>query len=333
MTGMEISIQPMEVTFMVQCLGLEERIRIEVLHEAGTSIADIAFKIGRDRSTVYRELKRNSTPQGYDADAAQAAAEARARRPETPKLACDHLLRRKVLELLHLRWSPHAVSQQLHADGHQVCAETIYQACYDPTASSGLPQHCWRNLPSCRRRRKPRSRCTRKPSPLKDYRPIADRCETVRSRKEPGHWEGDLMIGADNKTAVATLTERVSRHTLVVGLPGGYDAASTAAAVTAALSRQPEHLVRTLTWDQGREMANWSDIETSLGIKVYFCDARSPWQRPTNEQTNGLLRRWLPKGTNLNIGPARLAAIEDNLNTMPRKLHAWESAHTVYTTL
>ena len=116
-------------------------------------------------------------------------------------------------------------------------------------------------------------------------------------------------------------------------LAGGYDAQSTAEAVTAALARQPAGMVRTLTWDQGREMARWADIEKSLGIEVYFCEPRSPWQRPTNEQTNGLLRRWLPKSTDLNIGAVRLAIIEDNLNTMPRKLHNWQSAQTIYTAL
>jgi len=142
-----------------------------------------------------------------------------------------------------------------------------------------------------------------------------------------------LIIGRANRSAVATLTERTSRQTLTVGLPGGYDAPSVAAAVTAALGRQPDHTVKTLTWDQGREMPRSADIEQALGIAVYFCDPHSPWQRPTNEQTNAMLRRWLPKGTDLDIGPAQLAIIEDNLNTMPRKLHDWHSAHSVYTAL
>ena len=154
-----------------------------------------------------------------------------------------------------------------------------------------------------------------------------------RTASRPAHWEGDLIIGKNNRSAVATLVERSSRQTLTVALPHGYDAASTADAVTAALVRQPRHLVKSLTWDQGREMARWQHIEDALGVKVYFCDPRSPWQRPTNEQTNGLLRRWLPKGTDLNIGPVRLAIVEDHLNTMPRKLHDWHSAHSVYAEL
>ena len=132
---------------------------------------------------------------------------------------------------------------------------------------------------------------------------------------------------------MATLVERTSRHTLVVPLPGGYSAPATARAVTAALARQPAHMVKTLTWDQGREMARWAHIEKTLAIEVYFCEPRSPWQQPANEQTNGLLRRWLPKSTDLDIGPVRLAVIEDHLNTMPRRIHNWNSAQTAYTAL
>ena len=127
--------------------------------------------------------------------------------------------------------------------------------------------------------------------------------------------------------------ERASRQTLVVALPHGYDACRTAGAVTAALVRQPRHLVKSLTWDQGREMARWQHIEAALGVKVYLCEPRSPWQRPTNEQTIGLLRRWLPKGTDLNISPVRLAIIENRRNAMPRKLHDWHSSHSVYAEL
>ena len=132
---------------------------------------------------------------------------------------------------------------------------------------------------------------------------------------------------------MATLVERTSRHTLVVALPGGYDANTTARAVTQALARQPAHMAKTLTWDQGREMARWAHIEKGLGIEVYFREPRSPWQQPANEQTNGLLRRWQPESTDLNINPVRLAIIEDHLNTMPRRIHNWDSAQTIYTAL
>jgi IS30 family transposase len=293
----------------------------------------MARRLGRHRSTVHRELKRCGGGVGYDAGAAQAAADVRAERSRTPKLAADAELGAAVLDLLEERWSPHAVAAQLRSEGRRVCAETIYAACYDPTGGRGLPEGSWRHLPRRRRRRKPRCRHTQTPSPLGVFKPVADRPAAAGDRSEAGHWEGDLIIGAGNRSAVATLVERTSRQTLTVALGAGYDAESTAAAVTAALGRQPTHLVKSLTWDQGREMARWADIEEALGIDVYFCDPRSPWQRPTNEHTNGMLRRWLPKGTDLNVGAVRLAVIEDSLNTMPRKLHDWDSPHSVYTAL
>ena len=150
---------------------------------------------------------------------------------------------------------------------------------------------------------------------------------------EPGHWERDLIVGKANLTAAVTLAERTSRYTVTAALPDGYGAPQVAAAAAAALGRQPAALVRSLTWDQGREMARWADVEAALGIEVFFCEPRSPWQRPTNEHTNGLLRRWLPKGTSLDIAQLRLAVIEDNLNHMPRRLHHWQSAADIYTRL
>ena len=316
---------------MVRRLCLDERARIEAMAQAGFGAGEIAVRLGRHRSTVHREVARGGGPQQYGAGDAQQSADGRARRPRAGKLACDAELAAAVAERLDQRWSPHAISADLGARGMGVCAETVYRACYDHTGRSGLKPGSWEKLPRQRRRRKPRGRCEQaKRSALGEYRPLADRPAEADTRSETGHWEGDLIIGRKNRSAVATLVERTSRHTLVVPLPGGYDAQSTAAAVTAALARQPAGMVRTLAWDQGTEMARWADIENALGIKVYFCEPRSPWQRPTNEHTNGLLRRWLPKSTDLNIGPVHLAIIEDNLNTMPRKLHHWNTAQTVY---
>ena len=318
---------------MAQRLSFDERARVEAMSAAGVSVATAARCLGRHRSTVHRELRRGRRGGAYDAEAAQAAAAVGAARPKTPVLAADPELAASVRELLKEGWSPHAICAGLRAEGRTVSAETIYRAAYDHSGSSGLPEGSWRCLPRRRRRRKPRGRHARKPSPLGVFRPICERPASVEDRSEAGHWEGDLIIGAGNRSAVATLVERSSRQTLTVALPDGYDAHRTADAVAGALSRQPRHMVKTLTWDQGREMARWQHVENATGVKVYFCEPRSPWQRPTNEQTNGLLRRWLPKGTDLNIGPVRLAIIEDRLNTMPRKLHDWHSAHSVYTAL
>ncbi len=244
------------------------------------------------------------------------------------------MLAAAVDERLKLRWSPHATAADLREAGMRVCAETIYRACYANDARSGLPAGTWAKLPRRCRRRRPRSVAqAQKPSPLGEYRPIADRPDDVEDRTEPGHWDRDLIVGKANLTAAVTLAERTSRYTVTAALPDGYGAPQVAAAVTAALGRQPAALVRTLTWDQGREMARWADVEAALGIKVFFCEPRSPWQRPTNEHTNALLRRWLPKGTSLDIGQLRLSVIEDNLNHMPRRLHHWASAHDIYTQL
>ena len=162
---------------------------------------------------------------------------------------------------------------------------------------------------------------------------MRERPAAAGDRSEPGHWEGDLIVGAANNSAAAMLVERVSRHALVVALPDGNTVPAVAAAVTAALARQPAHLVRSLTWDQGREIARWADIAEALGIEVFFCEPHSPWQRPTNEHTNGLLRRWLPKSTPLDLSPLRLSIIEDNLNWMPRKLHHRASTADIHTRL
>ena len=324
---------PVEVHSMAQRLSSEERVRVDEMARAGVDVDEMARRLGRHRSTVHRELKRCGGRCGYDAEAAQAAADLRARRPKTPKLAGDPVLAAAVGGLLADRMSPHAISAQLRSEGHGICAETVYAACYDHSGARGLPEGSWKLLPRRCRKRRPRGRHARKPSPLGDFKAISQRPASVEDRRQPGHWEGDLIIGKANRSAVATLVERTSRQTLTVALPHGYDAHNTAAAVTAALARQPRHLVKTLTWDQGREMARWPDIEATLGIEVYFCDPHSPWQRPTNEQTNGLLRRWLPKSTHLNVGAVRLAIIEDHLNTMPRKLHDWNSAHSVYAAL
>ena len=316
---------------MAQRLSVVERARIEAMYMAGVSVSETARCLGRAPSTIYRECKRaGCSVRGYDAQLAQTAADARAARPKVPRLVADPRLGAEVTRRLALGWSPHAVSADLRVVGLSVCAETIYRAAYDHSGRSGLAPGSWRRLPRRRRYRRKRSRLANNPRPLGDYRPIADRCIEALDRSEAGHWEGDLIIGKNNGSAVATLTERLSRMTLAVALPNGHDAKHTASAVTAALRRQPPHLVKTLTWDQGREMARWQNIETALDIKIYFCDPRSPWQRPTNEQTNGLLRRWLPKGTDININPTHLSVIENNLNTMPRKLHNWKSAKTIY---
>ena len=235
---------------MARRLCFEERVRIEAMAQAGVGAAEAARRLGRHLVTVQRELRRNGGPGGYDAEAAQAGSCARAARPKAPKLAQDAELAAAVCERLAQRWSPPPISADLRTLGLRVCAETIYRACYDCTGRRGLAARSWAHLPRQQRRRKPRGRTEQaKRSALGEFRPLAERPAKADTRAEPGHWEGDLIIGKANRTAVATLVERTSRHTLVVPLPGGYSAPATARAVSAALARQPSHMVKTLTWD------------------------------------------------------------------------------------
>ena len=297
-------------------MSSDERARIEAHRSAGTDVAGIAVLVVRDRSTVYRELARGSCADGSCcAGEAQARADLRARRPKTPKLGGDLGLAAAVRYRLEHRWAPHSISADLAAEGRRVCAETIYRAAY---SGCGLGDDAWRDLPRQRRRRKPRSRHAQKLGPLGDYRPISERRAAVEDRSEPGRWEGDLIVGQANAGGAATLAERTSRHALAVPLPDGCRAPQVAEAVTAALGRQPAGLARTLTWDQGRELARWADIEAALGIDVYFCDPHSPWQRGSNEQTNGLLRRaGCPKAHRLTSARCTSRSSRTNSTTCP----------------
>ena len=196
---------------MASRLSFEERARVEALRAAGVAVATMARRLGRDPSPICRELTRNSRGGGYDAAVAQRLADRRALRPKTPKLAEDRFLAAMVRERQAMRWSPHAISADLHCASRRVCAETIYAACYDRHGSRGLPQDAWRLLPRRCRRRKPRRRAARKPCALGDFKPVSRRSAVAGRRSEPGHWEGDLIIGAGNRSAAVTLVERFSR--------------------------------------------------------------------------------------------------------------------------
>ena len=323
---------------MAQRLAFEERAAIEAMTSEGLSAERVARALGRDASTVRREVARGGGRGCYCALGAQADADAKASRPKGCKLAEDPVLAAEVAEMMASGFSPHAIAGRFRAEGRppsqRVCAETIYSACYDPGGGRGLAACSWRELVRGRRRRKPRSRCEQaKRGPLGECRPLRERPAAAGGREEAGHWEGDLIIGARNRSAVVTLVERTSRLTLLGALDGRYSADKVAAAVTAAFARVPAHMAKTLTWDRGSEMARWPRVEADTGLDVYFCEPHSPWQRPTNEQNNSVLRRWLPKSTDLDVGQARLWAIEDKINTMPRRLHHWHSAEDRYTAL
>jgi transposase, IS30 family len=232
--------------------------------------------------------------------------------------------------MLDQAWSPEQISQVLRKRfpdiaARQLCHESIYQAIYDRDSALSRPR-CG-SLRTGRRRRRPRRRAdARTPRSLRDMTSIHHRPAAIEDRDEAGHWEGDLITGKLNRSAIGTLVERTTRYTVLVHLPGSHTASATREAINAAMQHLPPHLRRSLTWDQGKEMAHHAQITAAIGTDVYFCDPRSPWQRGTNENTNGLLRQYFPKGTNLRVhSAADLTAVQVELNNRPRKLLGWTS--------
>jgi transposase, IS30 family len=296
---------------------------------AGEPVRAIAARLGRDPSTVSREVRRNGCRGRYRALAAQARAEFRARRPETAKLAASARLRGWVQERLEERWSPEQISVMLRREfaGEPemwVSHETIYQAIY-VQGRGALRRELAACLRTGRALRKPRRREGERRGRVKDMVMISERPAEVADRAVPGHWEGDLIIGPGN-SAIGTLVERSTRFVLLLHLPRGHDAGQVAAAMAEAMSTLPAQLRRSLTWDQGREMAFHAQIALATGLEVYFCDPHSPWQRGSNENTNGLLRQYFPQGTSL-AGHSRehLQTVAAELNARPRKTLSWRT--------
>lgn len=312
------------------CLMEREEIRAGI--ERGWSFRRIGGVLGRCPSTVAREVAANGGRDWYRAVSAQDAAVRRAARPKPFKLVVDPVLAGAVTEfLVNKKYSPLTTARILSGRGQRVSAETIYRACYQK--DRGLGSEVWKSLP---RRRQKRKHAGRKwgfasSDALGIHVSIHDRPDTVITRTEAGHWEGDLIFGAANKSAVATFVERVSRCTSLVALPNGYRADLVAAALTDALNQIPEPMRKTLTWDQGREMRKWKEIEAATRTPIYFCDTHSPWQKPTVENNNGILRRWLPKSTPLDVYTQDdLNKIAELINQMPRQIHNWRTAQQVY---
>ena len=306
-------------------LSLEEREEIALGLAAGCSVRQIAVRAGRAPSTVSREVRRNwSRPRGYRAFPAHIQAAARSRRGRPRKLAAGTPARAEVARLLRLDYSPGQIAGRLRREypGRpelHVSHETIYQALFvqgkgSLRAEVDAAVRCGRA-----RRRRPRRRQGR--GQLTGMINISERPAEAADRAVPGHWEGDLIIGAGHSSAVATLAERATRFAMIVALPGGrYSAAAVADALAAKITTLPADLRRSLTWDQGKEMARHADFTIATGVPVYFADPHSPWQRGTNENTNGLIRYYLPKGTDLApFTQDQLDAIADRLNTRPRR--------------
>jgi IS30 family transposase len=328
-------------------LSVFERERIHEGVAQGRSIRAIARELGREPSTVWRELRHNRgrgpgcrarpKPVGrprsrefpYSPHLAQARAEERRRRPKQAKLATNPRLRVEVEARLTQRHSPQQVVARLRQDfpddeEMRISHETIYRSLY-VQGRGALRAELAAALRSGRAVRKPRARLqARGRSKIPGRVMISERPAEVADRAVPGHWEGDLIIGKDGASQIGTLVERSTRFVILLHLPGGKDAATVAEAMITQMRRLPEHLRRTLTWDQGTEMAQHARITAELGMGVYFCDPHSPWQRGSNENTNGLLRQYLPKGTDLSFyGPGMLDNIADELNNRPRQTLNW----------
>jgi IS30 family transposase len=301
---------------------------------AGRPLRAIARDLGRPASTICREVARNRTTKGiYRAVSADAAAGARARRPKIAKLAAGRVLRQQVEDWLDQDWSPQQISHALvikfpDQPEMRVSAETIYQSIY-VQGRGALRRELAARLRTGRATRRPR-RPAGQPTgagQLSGMVNISARSPEVADRAVPGHWEGDLILGKGGASAIGTLVERTTRFTMLLHLPGGRrDAATVAAAMIAQMNQLPTHLRRSLTWDQGKEMARHADITLATGLAIYFCDPHSPWQRGSNENTNGLLRQYFPKGTVLSgHTKAHLDDIAAKLNGRPRQTLAWRN--------
>ncbi len=289
----------------------------------GETLATIARRLHRAPSTISREVAANGGANRYRAWGGYLRAYAQSRRPKPTKLGSSPELLAEVVQALEKFWSPWEISRRLRLDHPddpmmQVSHETIYQSLY-VQGRGELRRELARCLRSGRAKRRPQGRDETR-GKIKDMVMISERPAEVADRAVPGHWEGDLIMGRNNRSAVGTLVERSTRFVLLLHLGAGKDAWSVKEAMQQAITTLPEKLVKTITWDQGAEMARHLEFTVETGVPVYFCDPHSPWQRGSNENTNGLLRQYMPKGTNLSVHtPEDLAAIAWSLNDRPRE--------------
>jgi IS30 family transposase len=295
----------------------------------GESDSEIGRLLGRHRSTIGREIARCGGRRGYRPLRAERIAGRLARRPKATKLAgCPRLLA-AVQGGLERRWSPQQIAARLRVDHRddelmRISHETIYRSLY-VQARGELRRQLTANLRTGRSTRRARGRVETR-GRIVDMVPIAQRPPQVDERRVPGHWEGDLLLGAGGRSAIATLVERQTRYVLLARLGNDRSTARVIAALKAQIQTLPAHLARSLTWDQGKELAAHKTFTVQTGIDVYFCDPHSPWQRGTGENTNGLLRQYLPKRSDLAAcSQVALDQIAAELNGRPRKTLDWAS--------
>jgi IS30 family transposase len=339
-------------------LSLEERIEIQAGVHAGESLRAIGRRLQRPASTIKREIDNNADVRNrhegrasgyrrkhafgarqsgataavvYRAMAAHDRCADRARRPKLRKLAVDDTLRQEVQTRLQLRHSPHQIAKRLRCDFPDesemwVSHEAIYQAIYIQGRGS-LRRELHQCLRTKRAIRRPQQPAGTRRTRIRDMINISERPPEVADRAVPGHWEGDLILGSTaSASAIGTLVERSTRFVMLLHLPGNHGALAVQKAIVDKMTELPEHLRRSLTWDQGIEMANHAAIAAAADLDIYFCDPHSPWQRGTNENTNGLLRQYFPKSTDLSIhGPGILDNVAAELNARPRQTLNWKT--------
>lgn len=306
-----------------------EQIRVGIEHEETDSV--IAARVGRHRCTINAEINRNGGRVKYSAVKADRRAARLRRRPRAPKLVSDQALGDHVVARLRARDSPMTISVEL-ARGvwglvRSISHESIYRAVY----SEVLPVDCRTGLHLQRRRRKRRGQRPRGGHSLGDFVSIHDRPKIASERGQVGHLEGDLIVGAYNRTALITIFDRASRY-LWLERVASKSAADTYTSLLRMLNRIPVELRHTLTWDQGAEIAKHQQLAQRRQIAIYIADPKAPWQRPTNENGNAMVRRYVGKGTDLSrFTTQQLRAIETRINTTPRRSLGWDTAHDIYT--
>ena len=317
-------------------LSVAEREEVSRGIQAGESFRKIAARIGRAPSTVSREVRAAGGRESYRAHLAEEGARQRARRPKPIKLVENARLRQEVEDGLRQRWSPQQIAARLKVDHPddpelRVSHETIYSSLF-VQARGALRKELATCLRTGRTRRRPEKRTDLK-GKISDMVMISERPAEAADRAVPGHWEGDLIIGKDGKSAIGTMVERKSRFVVLLPLPKGRTAEDVRKALVAEVRRLPEHLRRSITWDQGKEMAQHTRFSVETNVSVYFCDPHSPWQRGSNENTNGLLRQYFPKGDDLSKYTRReLNTVADQLNGRPRQTLDWRTPGEVFST-
>jgi IS30 family transposase len=318
-------------------LTMEDREDISRGLAKGLGNKDIAASVRRSESVISREIARHGGREAYRAWKADAAARESRSRPKDRKIDTEPELRERLAGDLKKGWSPEQISGRLCYERHRgetgmsVSHETIYTWIYaqpkGELAKAGII------LRTGREQRKPRGRKKSTGAKIVGMRSIEDRPAEVAGRRVPGHWEGDLVIGKQGKSAMGTLVERVSRYLCPVALPHGHDAESVKDALFDAVKDLPAHLRKSLTWDQGTEMARHAALTLAADLPVYFAHAHSPWERGTNENTNGLIREYLPKGTEIPGDMDYLWAVADSLNDRPRATLGFRKPSEVFTEL